>query len=79
MKNFNQNFKKKLKIQNQVYLVTELATGGELLEAVVSRGAYPEDEARAAFAGLVAGVAYLHSRCASVVFVRWCGRGERVK
>ena len=46
----------------QVYLITELVTGGELLEAVIKRGAYREAEARACFEQLLRGIAYLHSR-----------------
>lgn len=32
-----------------MYLITELLTGGELLEAVLKRGNYNEDEARLCF------------------------------
>ncbi|GBF97717.1 hypothetical protein Rsub_10881 [Raphidocelis subcapitata] len=46
----------------KVYLITELVGGGELLEAVIRRGAYGEAEARGCFASLMAGIAYLHSR-----------------
>lgn len=46
----------------QVYLITELVTGGELLEAVLQRGTYSEAEARLAFVQLLKGIAYLHSK-----------------
>lgn len=47
---------------NKVYLITELVTGGELLEAVLQRGTYSEAEARLAFVQLLKGIAYLHSK-----------------
>ena len=46
----------------QVYLITELVTGGELLEAVLQRGSYSESEARLAFVQLLKGIQYLHSK-----------------
>lgn len=45
-----------------MYLTTELVTGGELLEAVIRRGAYSEAEARRCFVHLLKGIQYLHSR-----------------
>ena len=50
----------------QVFLITELLTGGELLDAVLKRGTYNEAEARLCFVQLLKGIAYLHSRCESV-------------
>ena len=46
----------------QVYLITELLTGGELLDAVLERGNYSEADAFVCFKQLVEGVAYLHSK-----------------
>jgi serine/threonine protein kinase len=46
----------------QVFLITELLTGGELLEAVLQRGSYNESEARLCFMQLLKGIEYLHSR-----------------
>lgn len=46
----------------QVYLVTELLLGGELLDAVLERGSYSESDARLCFAQLLSGIDYLHSR-----------------
>lgn len=46
----------------QVYLITELLTGGELLDAVVERGIYSEADACLCFKQLVSGIAYLHSK-----------------
>ena len=46
----------------QVYLITELLTGGELLDAVLERGNYSEADAFICFKQLVEGVAYLHSK-----------------
>ncbi|KAF6261155.1 kinase-like domain-containing protein [Scenedesmus sp. NREL 46B-D3] len=52
---------------NKVYLITELVTGGELLEAVLQRGSYSEGEARLAFVQLLRGIQYLHSKHAAAV------------
>ena len=46
----------------QVYLVTELLLGGELLDAVLERGSYSESDARMCFAQLLSGIQYLHSK-----------------
>ncbi|XP_061660757.1 serine/threonine-protein kinase H1-like [Syngnathoides biaculeatus] len=45
----------------RVYVVLELATGGELLERVVCRGHYTERDATRALHMVLAGVGYLHS------------------
>ncbi|XP_051910642.1 serine/threonine-protein kinase H1-like [Hippocampus zosterae] len=45
----------------RVYVVLELATGGELLDRVVSRGHYTERDAARALRMVLAGVGYLHS------------------
>ncbi|KAG1660285.1 hypothetical protein FOA52_006752 [Chlamydomonas sp. UWO 241] len=47
---------------NKVFLITELLTGGELLDAVVQRGSYNEAEARCIFRQILLGIQYLHSR-----------------
>ncbi|XP_029385507.1 serine/threonine-protein kinase H1-like [Echeneis naucrates] len=44
----------------RVYMVLELATGGELLERVVSRGHFTERDATRALRMVLAGVGYLH-------------------
>ena len=46
----------------QVYLITELLHGGELLDAVLQRGSYNEADARTCFAQLLRGIEYLHSK-----------------
>lgn len=46
----------------QVYLITEILTGGELLDAVLQRGSYNENEARSCFVQLLRGIEYLHSK-----------------
>jgi serine/threonine protein kinase len=61
----------------QVYLICELVTGGELLEAVIRRGYYSEAEARLCFQQLLRGIDYLHSRCAPSA--RMCGFGARAE
>jgi len=47
---------------NKVYLITELLTGGELLDAVLERGSYNEADARLSFVQLLRGIEYLHSK-----------------
>ncbi|XP_061878149.1 serine/threonine-protein kinase H1-like [Entelurus aequoreus] len=47
--------------QRRVYAVLELATGGELLDRVVSKGQYTEQDATRALRMVLAGVGYLHS------------------
>lgn len=48
--------------KNKVYLITELLTGGELLDTVLERGNYTEADARSCFQQIVKGLAYLHSK-----------------
>lgn len=45
----------------RVYMVLELATGGELLERVISRGHFTERDATQALQMALAGVRYLHN------------------
>lgn len=45
----------------RVYMVLELATGGELLDRVISRGHFTERDATRALRMVLAGVGYLHS------------------
>ncbi|XP_045924348.1 serine/threonine-protein kinase H1 homolog [Micropterus dolomieu] len=45
----------------RVYMVLELATGGELLDRVVSRGHFTERDATQALRMVLAGVEYLHN------------------
>lgn len=45
----------------RVYMVLELATGGELLERVISRGHFTERDATQALRMVLAGVGYLHN------------------
>lgn len=47
---------------NKVFLLTELLSGGELLDAVLERGNYSEADACSCFRQLLKGVAYLHSQ-----------------
>ena len=56
----------------QVYLITELLTGGELLDAVLQRGSYNEADARACFLQLLRGIEYLHAKCARQPTARFC-------
>eukprot|EP00066_Takifugu_rubripes_P004704 XP_003968225.1 PREDICTED: serine/threonine-protein kinase H1-like [Takifugu rubripes] len=45
----------------RVYMVLELATGGELLDRVISRGHFTERDATRALQMVLAGLGYLHS------------------
>ncbi|KAF5829297.1 kinase-like domain-containing protein [Dunaliella salina] len=45
----------------KVYLVTELVTGGELLDRVTEKGNYSEEDSRRLIKQILNGVAYLHS------------------
>lgn len=45
----------------RVYMVLELATGGELLDRVISRGHFTERDATRALQMVLAGVGYLHN------------------
>jgi serine/threonine protein kinase len=53
----------------QVYLIMELLTGGELLDAVLEKGSYSEADARLCFIQLLRGMAYLHSQYVPCVVV----------
>ncbi|GIL62570.1 hypothetical protein Vafri_16770 [Volvox africanus] len=46
----------------KVYLVTELVTGGELLDRVTEKGNYTEKDASALIRQILSGVAYLHKQ-----------------
>ena len=46
----------------QVYLITELLTGGELLDSLLQRGSYNEGDARGCFVQLLRGIEYLHAK-----------------
>ncbi|XP_029001360.2 serine/threonine-protein kinase H1-like [Betta splendens] len=50
-----------LQVPQRVYMVLELATGGELLERVISRGHFTERDATQALRMALAGVGYLHN------------------
>uniref|UniRef100_A0A061SDZ9 Calcium/calmodulin-dependent protein kinase I n=1 Tax=Tetraselmis sp. GSL018 TaxID=582737 RepID=A0A061SDZ9_9CHLO len=47
---------------NKVYLITELLTGGELLDALLAKGSYTEEDARCCFEKLLAALSYLHKQ-----------------
>ena len=48
--------------RNNIYLVLELVTGGELFDVIVAKGRLEEDEARRYFRQLVSGLSYCHQR-----------------
>ena len=49
-------------IKNKLYIVTELMDGGDLLNRLLDKGAYPEHQARKLFKEICQGVQYLHSK-----------------
>ncbi|XGW19873.1 hypothetical protein V3C99_003591, partial [Haemonchus contortus] len=49
------------KSSSKLFIVMEMASGGEMYERVVSKGRYSESEARQALKMLLNGLAYLHS------------------
>lgn len=51
-----------IRTPSRVYLVLDLATGGELYEHIVARGRFGEREAAEALGQVLDGVAYLHRR-----------------
>jgi calcium/calmodulin-dependent protein kinase I len=46
----------------KVFIVTELASGGELLERVVENGNFSESDARGVIHQVLKGMEYLHSK-----------------
>ena len=46
---------------SNLYLAMELCRGGELFDAIISRGSYTERDAAAVMKRIVSGVAHLHS------------------
>jgi len=46
----------------KVFIVTELAAGGELLERIVEQGKFSEKDARSVIRQVLKGVEYLHMR-----------------
>jgi serine/threonine protein kinase len=46
---------------NRLFIVMELAGGGEMYDRVVAKGRYTETEARQALRMILNGLAYLHS------------------
>lgn len=49
------------KSSSRLFIVMELASGGEMYDRVVAKGRYSEQEARQALKMLLSGLAYLHS------------------
>lgn len=47
---------------NKVYLIMEMLSGGELLDAVLENGHYSEADARSCFLQIIKAIRYLHSR-----------------
>lgn len=47
--------------ETQLYLILELAAGGELFDRIIQKGRFSEDETRTIFRQLFAALAYLHS------------------
>jgi calcium/calmodulin-dependent protein kinase I len=49
-------------IQDKYYIVTQLATGGELFDRICERGKFTEKDAAATIKQVLEAVDYLHSR-----------------
>mmetsp|Transcript_31338 Transcript_31338/g.43471 ORF Transcript_31338/g.43471 Transcript_31338/m.43471 type:complete len:346 (-) Transcript_31338:209-1246(-) len=47
---------------NKIYVITELLKGGELLDALIDKGHYTEDDARIVFIQIIKGIQYLHTQ-----------------
>lgn len=47
---------------SRVYIIMEYLAGGELLEVLINKGRYTEDDARIIFKQLIEGVKYLHAK-----------------
>ena len=47
---------------NKIYLITEMLSGGELLDALLARGSYTEEDARQVFSRLLSALEYLHKQ-----------------
>jgi len=47
---------------SKVFIVTELAAGGELLERIIEQGKFAEEDARSVIHQVLQGVEYLHMR-----------------
>eukprot|EP00887_Chlorella_sp_A99_P006947 scaffold2.g6947.t1 len=56
------NMKEYFEENNKVYLIMELLEGGELLDAVIDKGHYSEEDARTCFVQLINAIQYLHSK-----------------
>lgn len=48
--------------EEKLYIVTELATGGELFDRIVSKGSYTEKDAAELIRHIVEGLEYLHAK-----------------
>ena len=48
--------------ESRVYIIMEYLEGGELLDVLINKGRYTEDDARVIFKQLIEGVRYLHGK-----------------
>jgi len=46
---------------DKLYLVLELATGGDLFDLIINRGGFSEEDSRGFFHQIIAGLEYAHS------------------
>jgi calcium/calmodulin-dependent protein kinase I len=56
------SLKEVFETNHMLYIVTELVTGGELFDRIVSRGSYTERDAAGLVKKLIEAIAYLHTR-----------------
>ena len=48
--------------KSKLYLVTDLCTGGELFDRIVSRGSFTEKDAASVVKQVASGLVYIHSK-----------------
>ena len=53
-------FREYFEEETRVYIICDLLRGGELLEALIRKGSYTEEDARLIFVQLLTGIQYLH-------------------
>lgn len=56
------HFKEYFESDSTVHIITELLKGGEMLESLVERGTYTEEDARLVFSQLISAIDYIHSQ-----------------
>lgn len=65
--------------KDAVYIVADLASGGELFQQLLDKGSYTEKDASNLVKQILDGVAYLHERDVSKWFIFGFRKGKRRK